>query len=112
MHSDVSEVGEVNQELTWLSSLRCLVHEDGPELEFGESRVTRSHTRRANHVRSIQDILLARLHQALVLALIGLAQLALVVAELDELLQLGMRVGIGDLLMERQEGDARVERFS
>jgi hypothetical protein len=54
----------------WLSSLRSLVDQHRPELEFVETRITSTHASAADNIRSTQNFLLALPDQRLVLPLI------------------------------------------
>lgn len=90
----------------WLGGLSSLVDEHGAELKLGKPRVTRANTGAADDVGRVEDLLLASLNEALVLAFVALAELALALFELDELLKLRVRFGVGDLLVQGQKRDA------
>jgi hypothetical protein len=110
MHSGrVSTANQGDVVLTRFRSLGCLVDEDRPELELCQSGIARSDTRNADDVRGIENVPLAPPDERLVLSLVALTQFSLIVAQLNELLQFGMGIGIGDLIVQRQERDGRVE---
>lgn len=94
---------------TRFGGLGRLVDQDGPKLELAQSRIASPDTGAADDVRGAENLLLARADEGLVLSLVVRAQLALLVLELDELLQLEVHGVIRDLLVERQEGDGGIQ---
>jgi len=71
-----------------LGGLRRLVDEDGLELGLGEARVAGAHARAAHHVRGAEQLALALALQRPVALLVRRAQLARLVLQLLQLLQL------------------------
>ncbi len=53
MQTNLSTAENDRDHALWLCCLRTLVDEDGSELHLGQSRVSGSHTRTADHVRSL-----------------------------------------------------------
>jgi hypothetical protein len=89
-----------------------LVDEDRPKLELGQPRISTSNTSAANDIGVVENLPLARPGQRLELPLIARAQLPLTLLELNELLQLGVRVRVGDLGVEGEVRDGRLERLA
>lgn len=89
-----------------------LVDQHGAELELGEPGISASHAGAANDVRVPEDLALARPGERLELALVAAAQLSLLRLELDELLELRVRVAVGDLRVEREVRHGRLERLA
>lgn len=92
--------------------LSRLVDQHRPKLELRQPRVTATNTSSANNVRIAQDLLLHRPCKRLELAFVRTRELALLLLELNELLQLGVGVGVGDLSMKGEEGDGGFESFA
>ena len=89
--------------------MRRFINEDGPKLQFTEAWVPGSDASAAYDIGGAQYLLLALSYKRLVLPLVVRAELALFVLELDELLQLDMGRVVRYLLVERKEGDGRIE---
>jgi hypothetical protein len=98
--------------LTWLRSLGCFIDQYRPKLELCQPRITASDTSSANDIGSIEDVTLRIPDEIPVPSLILRTQLALLGLELDEFLQITMRRCAGDLIVQRQEGNGRIERFT
>lgn len=92
--------------------MRSFVDEYRAKLELGQSRISASDTSAADDIRVPQDLALASPSQRLELALVATAQLALLVLELNEFLQLGVGIAVGDLGVEGEERDGGLERFA
>lgn len=97
---------------TWFRSLSGFVDQDRAEFDLRKTRVTGAHTRAADNISRIKYLLLALPNERLVLPFVVAAKLALFVLELNQLLKLDVRGVVGDLAVEREEGDGRVEGFA
>jgi hypothetical protein len=98
--------------LTWLGCLGRFIDQYCPKLELCQPRITASNTSSANDIRSIENIPFRIPNEIPVPSLILCTQFALLGLELDEFLQIPMRRCAGDLIVQRQEGNGRIERFT
>jgi hypothetical protein len=103
---------ETENERETTHRLSSLVDQHRPKLELGEPRITATNTSCADDVRIAQNLLLHRPRQRLELPLIRARQLSLLLFELNEFLELGMSVGVGDLGVEGEEGNRGFEGFA
>ena len=95
-----------------LGCLHALVDEDRVELEPVQPRVASADAGAANHVSCLQQFLLRRLLQQSVTFLVDAGQLPGLVLQLLQLLQLGVRLHVLDLIVESEEADWRVDRLA
>lgn len=92
--------------------MSSLINQHGPKLQLGKSRISSTNASAANDIRSVQNLPLALPDQGLVFPFIIRAQLALLVLQHDQLLQLNVASVFSHLLMQSQEGDRRIESFT
>jgi len=92
--------------------LSSLVDKDRPKLELAQPRVSSTDAGAADNVGGVEDLLLASSDEHLILPLVTLTELSLTLLQLDELLKVGVGLGVGDLLVKGEERDRRVEGFS